>query len=158
MVQIILFLGHIKSAYSNFGKVPYGQFIIGRLYYDINNQETDYACRPLTGIRIEPEARIDRHPIVMVDRGSCSFVTKARNVEKIGGALALVVNNKQEDLDQVLMADDGTGADIFIPTIMISQEDGDKIKEFFRKNKNDGPVLSNIVVSIEFRLVISKVT
>jgi hypothetical protein len=92
----------------------------------------------------------------MVDRGSCTFVTKARNVQRIGGALALIVNNKQEDLDKVLMSDDGTGADIFIPTIMISQEDGDKIKEFFRKNKNDGPVLSNIVVSIEFRLVILK--
>ncbi len=89
----------------------------------------------------------------MVDRGACTFVTKTRNVQKIGGALALIINNQEESLDQVLMTDDGTGADIFIPAIMISKEDGEKIKEFFKKNKNDATVLSSIVVSVEFKMV-----
>lgn len=89
----------------------------------------------------------------MVDRGSCTFVTKARNVQKIGGGLALIVDNRDENLDNVLMADDGTGSDIIIPTIMISKEEGDKIKDFMKRNKNNWNVLSSIVVSVEFRMV-----
>lgn len=29
-------------------------------------------------------------PIVLIDRGNCSFVTKVRNVEKAGGSVALI--------------------------------------------------------------------
>ncbi len=133
--------------------MPYGQFVIGRLYYDVTNKEEDYACKPLTGINIVAESRVDRFPIVMVDRGSCTFVSKARNVQRIGGALALIIDNQDENIDKVQLNDDGTGSDIIIPTIMISKSDGEKIKDFFMKNKDDGQVLASIVVSIEFRIV-----
>ena len=89
----------------------------------------------------------------MIDRGSCTFVTKARNVQKIGGSLALIIDNRDENIENVIMSDDGTGSDIIIPTIMISKEDGEKIKEFMKRNKNDYNVLASLVVSIEFRMV-----
>jgi hypothetical protein len=145
--------GHIKATYSNFGKVPYGQFVIGRLYYDTNNKELDYACKPLTGINIQPETRVDRFPIVMVDRGTCTFVSKVRNVQKLGGALALIVDNSDEDINTVVMNDDGTGSDIYIPAIMISKKDGQIIKDFFMNNKDDSQLLSSILVSVEFQIV-----
>jgi hypothetical protein len=148
-----MFIGHIKATYSNFGKVPYGQFVIGRLYYDTTDKELDYACKPLTGISIQPESRVDRFPIVMVDRGSCTFVNKVRNVQKLGGALALIVDNIDEDINKVIMNDDGTGSDIYIPAIMISKQEGQKIKDFFMKNKDDNQLLSSIVVAIEFQIV-----
>ncbi len=90
----------------------------------------------------------------MVDRGSCSFVTKTRNVQRAGGHLALIVNDQPGDVRNILMNDDGTGLDINIPAVLISKEDGEIIKEFFRKNKNDESVLSSIVISVEFSIVI----
>ena len=61
-----LILGSIKEAYANFGKNPYGQIIMGRLYYNTENTDIDYACKPLTGIVIQQEMSDDRSPIVMV--------------------------------------------------------------------------------------------
>ena len=128
--------------------------MIGRLYYDLNDKEKDYACRPLTGINIEHTNRMDRMPIVMIDRGSCTFVSKARNVQKIGGGLALIINNEEgQSVDSVIMTDDGSGSDIVIPTVMISKEDGYKIKEFLMANKEDTQLLENIIVSVEFKIV-----
>jgi hypothetical protein len=89
----------------------------------------------------------------MVDRGSCTFVTKTRNVQAKGGALALIIDNIDEDLETVRMNDDGTASDIYIPAIMISKDDGKKIQEFFKQNKNDETVLSSIVISVEFKIV-----
>jgi extracellular elastinolytic metalloproteinase len=89
----------------------------------------------------------------MVDRGSCTFVNKVRNVQKLGGALALIVDNSDEDINKVIMNDDGTGSDIYIPAIMISKQDGQKIKDFFLKNKDDNQLLSSIVVAVEFQIV-----
>jgi hypothetical protein len=46
----------------------------------------------------------------MVDRGSCTFVNKARNVMNLGGAVALIVDdNPGEDVNMIIMKDDGTG-------------------------------------------------
>ena len=89
----------------------------------------------------------------MVDRGNCTFVTKVRNVQRIGGALALVIDNTDENLDRVIMTDDGTGSDIFIPALMITKSDGDRLKAYFMQNKNDATILSSIVASIEFKMV-----
>ncbi len=102
---------------------------------------------------ISPMVSVDRLPIIMVDRGNCTFVTKARNVQKIGGGLALIINNEIEEIDRVLMTDDGTASDIFIPTILISKSDGDKLKEFFNSHKDEEKVLSSITLSVEFKMV-----
>jgi hypothetical protein len=126
---------------------------MGRLYYDSNDKEKDYACKPLTGITLTPEPSVDRYPIIMVDRGSCSFVTKTRNVQNVGGHLALIVDSNDESIDNIIMADDGTGSDINIPAILITKRDGDKIKNFFKFNQNDESLLSSIVISVEFLLV-----
>jgi hypothetical protein len=146
-------LGPIKSAYSNFGRIPYGYFTMGRLYYDPNDKEKDYACKPLTGITLAPEPSLDRYPIIMVDRGTCSFVTKTRNVQNLGGHLALIVDNSDEQIETILMADDGSGSDINIPAILISKRDGDILKEFFKNFQNDESMLSSIVISVEFLMV-----
>ncbi len=87
----------------------------------------------------------------MVDRGNCSFVTKTRNVQNIGGHLALIVNNDNTPPENILMVDDGTGKDIIIPAILISKADGEKIKDFLRKSSQS--VRENVLVSVEFDIV-----
>lgn len=114
--------------------------------------EQDYACRPLTGYNITPDPALDRYPIIMIDRGTCNFVTKTRNVQNINGHLALIINDEDGPVDNILLKDDGTASDIFIPSVLISKADGEKIKQFLRENR-DNPKLSDIIISIEFKIV-----
>jgi len=65
-----------------------------------------------------------------VDRGDCSFVTKVRNIEKAGGSLAVIIDDSNNDIRDIIMSDDGTGAGIRIPSMLISKKDGEKLKRF----------------------------
>jgi hypothetical protein len=84
----------------------------------------------------------------MVDRGDCSFVTKARSAQLLGASALIIADVKcmcgdQEclanQLDQggdtscqknmPVMADDGTGSDIVIPTVLMWTMDANPIKE-----------------------------
>lgn len=71
----------------------------------------------------------DFSPIVLVERGNCSFIRKAKHVQEIGGALALVVDSQDRNPEGLVMVDDGTAYEIVIPTILISRSDGQKIKQ-----------------------------
>lgn len=126
---------------------------MGRLHYDLNDKDADYACKPLPSNTLDYESSPDQYPIVMVERGNCTFVTKARNVQRIGGLFALIVNNNDENINKMILSDDGTGSDIYIPTVLISKKDGERLKKYMIENKNSPASLRNIVLSIEFRMV-----
>jgi len=126
---------------------------MGRLHYDLNDKEDDYACKPLPTHTLDFESTPDLYPIVMVDRGNCTFVTKARNVQRVGGLFALIVNNNDEDIDKHVLFDDGTGSDIYIPTALISKKDGEMLKNYMLVNRNSPAALKNIILSIEFKMV-----
>lgn len=74
----------------------------------------------------------DISPFMIARRGDCSFVQKVRNMENIGIAVAIVVDNRAEIIDQVLMSDDGTGGGIRIPSMLIGQRDGDILFDWFK--------------------------
>lgn len=138
--------------YANYGKVPYGFIFTGKLFYDLKDKEDDYACKPLNKYHENFENKGERFPIVMIDRGNCTFVTKTRNVQNLGGSLALIVNNNDDNVDNILMMDDGTGSDIYIPTIIISKKDGDKIKQYMM-DKGNNTEIHDIIMNIEFEMV-----
>jgi hypothetical protein len=73
----------------------------------------------------------------MVDRGQCTFVTKAKNIEKMGGIMAIIVDNIEERSNLILMVDDGRGHNLHTPAYFISKKDGDLIK-FSLSNSDDG--------------------
>ncbi len=102
---------------------------------------------------MEPEAQEDRYPIVMVDRGNCTFVTKSRNVQNLGGHIALIINNNDEDVRDIVMVDDGTGQDIWIQAVLISKRDGQIIKEFIKQNQDNKNMLAKLIVSVEYEMV-----
>jgi hypothetical protein len=141
------FKGPLSAKYSVFGSLKYGFTTNGRLYYDPTNLESDYACKPIKTIQFENID--DIVPIVMVDRGDCTFVTKVRNVQNIGGAIALIVNNQEDEKEIFGLNDDGTGSDIKIPGILITKKDGEILKKFFNENKDNKDLLSQIVLSID---------
>lgn len=49
---------------------------------------------------------------------------KVRNIEKLGVKLAIIVDNKEEHSEDLIMSDDGTGQSISIPSFIIRKKDG----------------------------------
>ena len=119
--------GLIKSSLGNFGHFQYGTTLHGRVHYPLKNTD---GCIPLKMEDFNEDhleaGKMARHPpIIMVDRGACHFVVKAKNIQKFGGIMALVVDNKDsESPEQIVMADDGKGESVNIPTFLIGKSDG----------------------------------
>ena len=92
------------------------------------------------------------HPfILMLDRGSCSFTEKVRNAQKAGAAAALIADTSCVCSDltcmnftnaapgvckdqEPIMADDGTGGDISIPSFLVYKHDAIPIIETLKQN------------------------
>lgn len=113
--------------------------------------DVDYACKPLTDIEISIDS-VEGLPVVLVDRGNCSFVTKVRNVQKIGGKVALIVNDQEDDSTIFALVDDGTGKDIQIPGILITKKEGEIIKDYIRwanVQKDSNSLTNNIILNID---------
>ena len=108
---------------------------IGRLHYSPENPD---GCKkykdewkPLQEQTLNPGSQ---YPFIfMVERGNCTFVTKARNIAHAGGAVALVINSKvnYSTKKTIIMSDDGTGAGIRIPSLMIDHDEGQKLLDFY---------------------------
>jgi hypothetical protein len=80
--------------------------------------------------------------ILLVERNDCTFTQKSINVQKEGGKLAIIMDNRSEDPNQVIMVDDGRGPQVSIPTILISLEDGQHIVDALRQ--------SSVIVVVNF--------
>lgn len=102
---------------------------MGKLHYF---PEHDTACNELDEQTIKLDRSDDITPFMIVRRGGCSFVQKVRNMENIGVAVAIVIDNRPEMIDEILMSDDGTGGGIRIPSMLIGENDGNKLIEWFK--------------------------
>ena len=79
-------------------------------------------------------------------------MTKVRNVAAAGGAVALIIDNKQEKVGKVVMSDDGSGAGIRIPSLMISNEAGTTLKDFYNL-QSPGPYTNNHMIGLNIEFV-----
>lgn len=79
------------------------------------------------------EGHVSMPAIFLVKRtDKCSYVQQARNVQKSGGAMVLIANTDAGyDIDDEVLSDDGTGAGIRIPALMISNRDGAMLEKHF---------------------------
>lgn len=109
----------IDYSIGNFGDIPYGKSITGVL----NNANPSIACSQIVDLKDSNEN--GELQFVLVKRGECTFVEKARHAEKAGASLVIIYDNKVEDTDKFIMIDDGTGSNIHIPAILISEEIGE---------------------------------
>jgi len=81
--------------------------------------------------------------ILMVDRGGCTFVQKVRNAQRSGAAGVLIADNTclcsfaeqchsdpgvECESREPIMADDGSGSDISIPSFLMFKQDADPVK------------------------------
>lgn len=134
-----------------FGIPPYGGSIAQNMYYaedtlcDFNSVDTR-AGHPIRAKDEDGQMLPWQSPyILMVDRGGCTFVQKVRNAQRVGAAGVIIADNsclcKAEAAGQChsdpgkvceerepIMADDGSGSDISIPSFLMFKEDADNVK------------------------------
>jgi len=110
---------------------------LGKLHYPRSNRN---GCEPFKNEDFSNDPLFDddtdMSPIILVDRGECPFVTKVKNIEKLGVKLAVIVDNNEEATENLIMADDGRGNQIGIPSYMIRKRDGNIIKDTLINNPN----------------------
>ncbi|HJW29740.1 MAG TPA: M36 family metallopeptidase, partial [Saprospiraceae bacterium] len=68
--------------------------------------------------------------IAVVDRGTCDFVTKVKNMQNLGAIAAIVINNVEGD--PFIMG--GTDNTITIPAVMVSLQKGNLLKTTMLSN------------------------
>ena len=54
-------------------------------------------------------------------------------MENIGVAVAIIIDSNEEDVDNVILSDDGTGGGIRIPSMLIGKTDGKKLLDFLKR-------------------------
>mmetsp|Transcript_30625 Transcript_30625/g.40748 ORF Transcript_30625/g.40748 Transcript_30625/m.40748 type:complete len:126 (-) Transcript_30625:1099-1476(-) len=74
-------------------------------------------------------------PVVLLERGGCTFVKKVRNVERSGANVALIGDNKVENSEIFIMSDDGSGHSVNIPSFFIRKATADGIMESYVKEE-----------------------
>ena len=139
--------GVIQASYANFGFIPYGQTIMGKLHFDSANADgcAEFTTDDLNEIR----RTADITPFFIAERGNCTFVQKVRNMENIGVAVGIVVDDfAWENVDNVLMSDDGTGGGIRIPSMLISKSDGEALIDWL--SSATPSEINQLVVMAEF--------
>jgi len=137
-----------------FGIPPYGGSIAENMYYSDSN-----LCEPNVDTRKGYPAREKDENgkmlpwpspyILMVDRGGCTFVQKVRNAQRSGAAGVVIADNTclcndsecvSENKDgscqtaEPIMADDGSGTDITIPTFLMYKRDADAAKKVMKED------------------------
>ena len=100
------------------------------MYYNPNDTK---ACNELPEVKFTTDADGDITPFYIAERGECSFVKKVRNMESIGVAVAIIIDDTDENIESVIMSDDGTGGGIRIPSMLIGKTDGRKLIDFLQR-------------------------
>ena len=141
-------MGEIPASLGNFGNPPYGSSLVGRVYYPIQFSDQD-GCSPLIPINFSHDSSnpdLVTTPILMLDRGYCSFVVKVRHAEDIGAKLVLIANDDDSDPESIIMTDNGQGGNLQIPALLISKDDAGVIKRYL----HDTRLSSHISLSVSF--------
>jgi hypothetical protein len=136
-----------------FGLIPYGGSIQAQVYY-----ANDTLCASADVHKGYPEREVKNGVmlpwespfVLMVDRGDCTFVSKVRSAQRAGATAVLIADtsclcinqetcNSENDapceVQEPIMANDGSGSDISIPTFLVFKQDADPIRETLKANK-----------------------
>lgn len=129
--------GSIPFALANFGHIPWGKKLSGTVYLP----DPLDACAA-----IKSDASSARQSFFyIVERGSCDFTVKVRdhrgilflplqvyNAQQAGAAFVIIVDNRDEVTENIVMADDGYGFRVHVPAALIGKQDGDAIIRYLQ--------------------------
>ena len=147
----------IEAVYGDFGDIDLGFEAIGSIWIMPRNLDSgnelpsDYACKPLSDIKIlRDKYNFADFNIVLVEKGPCSFPQMAKQVEKIGGDMIIVVNDEPGNIKQYKITNDGRGSEVTIPVAMISYNDGKAIINYILNHPKENVYL-NVEVGLNQR-------
>jgi hypothetical protein len=138
--------GRIDGSTATFGAPFYGERLLGRLVWGDSRKnqthchEDDYDVPKPDAIKPGDFTESRLIHIVMVRRGACSFVTKVK-VAREKGAHAVIIVDKEtssltaQDIRRIIVADDGYGDTVEIPSVLISKADGQPLIEACRSGE-----------------------
>ncbi|CAJ1374764.1 unnamed protein product [Effrenium voratum] len=135
--------GMVYGTTATFGTPDYSQRVLGQLLWAESKgkdycEPGDYSLpdsRPPKGSEVAKEML---KKVLLVRRGRCTFVTKVRIAEEKGAHAVVVVDKEtstktSEDIQRTVMADDGWGDSVKIPSILLSKFDGQKLIDAARQ-------------------------
>jgi hypothetical protein len=96
------------------------------------------ACQTLLG------RHAARKRYILVNRGNCTFATKARHAEQAEAYGMIVINS---DNSFISMTDDGSGRKYSVHCVLVRQSDGDLLKRIL----SAGPVLMSYGMGLTWR-------
>ena len=153
--------GVIYGTTSVVGTPEYGRRVMGTLVYkEPLNLETPH-CEP-SEFPVHTESDEDedtKKEFAIVLRGGCSFVKKVRLAQKNGMSGVIVVDDScekqheagnlicrdSEAVQRIIMADDGTGDDIKIPSVLIPARQGELLIDSVKNAGPTAPVISMLL-------------
>jgi hypothetical protein len=148
------FNSELDAIYGDFGDIDMGFEALGSVWImprDMNSPidlPNDYACQSLSKIKImRDQYNFADFNIVLVEKGPCSFTDMAKQVEKIGGDMILIVNDQPGNIKQYEITNDGRGHEVSIPVAMISFNDGKAIINYILNHPKE-----NVYLDIEIGL------
>ncbi|XP_029367179.1 protease-associated domain-containing protein 1 [Echeneis naucrates] len=98
---------------------------------------------PLDGCSDLTDREIIQGQVVLVERGGCSFVQKARHAEEAGGKAVLIADNAVDNDSQYLdMITDGTTTKPNIPALFLLGRDGMMIRRSLQRQSLPWAVIS----------------
>lgn len=87
--------------------------------------------------------------VLMIERGDCHFVEKVRHAQEVS-AVGVVIYNAEKEEDDAgalpIMADDGTGGDIHIPSLLIYHKDALKLMGMLHAAASSKPAKKVVVL------------
>jgi hypothetical protein len=132
--------GNYNVGDASFGPPLSGTAVSGQLMPVVDQADgTGLACAPLS---VANTVAV-RHNIALVDRGSCSFVVKAKMVQDAGAIGMVVADNQPGDLAGM----SGIDPTVAIPSARITQADGKTLKTVLvRRTRTRSGVLASLGV------------
>lgn len=74
---------------------------------------------------------IRESPFIMVQSGSCCLIDKVHNIEQEGCYFAIIISEKNDNIEVKFWNDEGTGYDITIRASLISHSDGKILADYY---------------------------
>ena len=145
----------IEAVYGDFGQIDLGFEAVGSIWImprDLTSKTdlpSDYACKPLTNIKIlKDNYNFADFNIVLVEKGPCSFPQMAKEAENIGADMVIIVNDQPGSVSTFKVTnDDGRGHEVSIPVALISYNDGKTIIDYIINHPKE-----NVYLSVEIGL------
>ena len=145
----------IEAVYGEFGQIDLGFEAVGSIWImprDLtskNDLPSDYACKPLTNIKIlKDNYNFADFNIILVEKGPCSYPQMAMQAENAGADMVIIVNDQPGSISKYKVTnDDGRGHEVSIPVALISYNDGKAIIDYKINH-----VKENVYLSVEIGL------